>query len=191
MKKITIVVLVFLLSAGASFAEGEKTSPFRFDADLGANLCLGGLYPYGEAIFVWQPVSLLAIGASADAYFGINAKDLWLAPLARIELGWFYVTGGPAFLLTPPDRARWMYPDLKQNTGVYFGLGLSHGLIRLGPGKLGFDARASYAFAPIQYSMDADNIFAALAKGIALAIVDVFAGIRLGGGITYSLPIGS
>lgn len=191
MKKgiVAVFVLALITCAGTLLAD-ETAAPFRLDADLGANACLAGLYPYGEATFVWAPNSFFAIGASVDAYIGLTAMDVWIAPLARVELGWFYVTGGPAFLLTPLDHGTWMYPSLDANMGIYLGLGISHGLIKLGPGSLGFDARLSYAFAPVEFTPTSDNILGALFQSMAVAIVDVFAGIRLGAGLTYSLPIG-
>jgi hypothetical protein len=197
MKKAVIVLSIIVLASFSvsAFAEDDP-APFRVDANLGANLCIGGLYPYLEGVFVWKPIPFIGLGAGVDSYIGLNAKDLWLAPLARVELGWFYLTGGPSFLLTPPDRAVYLYPELKNNTGIYLGLGLSHGILQLGPGKLGFDARLSYAFAPIPNPEvpETDNIVqaivAAMVTGIFAAYVDVLAGIRLGAGVTYSLPIG-
>lgn len=191
MKRFTLVFSIAALIAlsAAGFAEGS--APFRADANIGANLCLGGLYPYGEAVFVWKPLAFVGIGAGLDTYIGLTAGDLWLAPLARLELGWFYLTGGPSFLLTPLDHDEWIYPTLENDTGVYFGLGLSHGFLPIGPGKLGFDARLSYAFAPIPYpEQDTDNLLAAIFQGMAAAIVDVMAGVRFGAGVVYSVPIG-
>jgi|GEM_PF-3046393 hypothetical protein len=186
MKKIVIVALALALCAGASAAEEAEEGDFRVDLGLGADICLAGFYPWTNLNFVWKP-DLLGLGAGVEAYIGVNdARDAWLAPYLRLELGILYLAGGPAFLLTPLDRSAFILIEMEPNLGAYLRLGLAKAFLPLGPGKLGFDAHLGFSSAPIPIP-DADNWLGAIVAAMAAVYVDIFASIKLGGGLTYSI----
>ena len=97
MKRLVLLFLCLLVAVGA-FA-GEKGP--RFDIEGGAALSLYSTYVSVTPEIMYD-MGLLAVGVGVKNYFGIPFHDIYTAPYALVELGWFYLGAGASFMIKAP-----------------------------------------------------------------------------------------
>jgi hypothetical protein len=137
MRKLLLMLLLFSLVLPV-FAEEERG--LRVDASAGYTGSINSSFisVRPEALYDF---GLLALGGGVNTLFGLTYSDIYIAPYAGFELGWFYLNGGAVFELAPPDpdAAPNGYVEADTALSPYFTLGANAAFLPIGPGKLGFD----------------------------------------------------
>lgn len=198
MKKI-IFILILITSLTPSFAEIAKTNKKDNGIRIDGGIALSG--SIHSSFFTINPEVLydfgfLAVGVGVNTMFGLTFSDIYIAPYAELELGWFYLAGGAIFeLKTPvPDSEKAPAGFIKSEDGSeispYIVIGANAAIIPLETGAIGIDINLGFipTATPIQVVDNSDNFLANLIGSIFISLISAsFDSIKAGGSIYYTV----
>lgn len=195
MKKMIVIILFLLLAAGLFAADPG----IRVDVDAGPALSLFSVYLNATPAVMYD-FGLPAVGIGLRNYIGLSFGDIYTAPHALVELGWFYAGFGASFMLKAPNpetnEAGFAIPEPDEEEGPGFlpflTLGIAPPLVPLGPGKLGLDIYADFlaTASPVVVAEDPENPVGSIIGTIFItAITAVYNMFKFGVSVTYSVQL--
>ena len=183
--KARTLALVLLIVTVASVSAQEEPGPVRLGLSAQVTASVFAVQPtlntYGAYRF-----GAFGLGAGLKTWFPGTYTGLFLAPHARVELGWFYLGGGPLILLEQADSPEWT--TLDTNTTYFATLGLEIPVIRFGSAQIGVDTGFDFSVTPSPVIVtDTGNFFADFIATIVTTVVGAAANTIKGNlGISYS-----
>jgi hypothetical protein len=190
-----IVLLILSTPLIAQEKEGDQEgsrSYIKADTSIQASLSVKNQFLAVGASAVYR-FGFLGLGAGVKSYFGLSLPENRIAPYARLELGRFYLGGGPAFAA---PRATTDQGYVEVGDSMLLTAGFAPTFVQLGPGRLGLDASVDFlptSHEVIQVEVSDEQGFLAyilasiIANVAANAAVFVVNTTKISLGATYSI----
>ena len=118
---------------------------------------------------------------------GLRYADAYLAGFARLDIGWVYLSAG----ISVPVKGPREQPGLVITTpvaGPYLALGLAHGFIPLGTGKLGLDVGAEALFTAVGVD-PGDDAGSAVGSVIGAVLLSIFGAVKVQVSVLYEMRL--
>ena len=180
------VVLIVCLTAGLAGAQEAREARWEIDAGAGASIALTSAYITVSGSASFKP-RVMGIGIAAKALAGLSYADMYLAAWGRVDIGWLYLGGGVALPVKPPREDTGLTLTTPV-VGPYLALGLAHGFIPMGPGKLGLDLGAEAFFSVVGVE-PGEDVGSAIGSGIAAVLLSLFGAVKVTASVIYEVRL--
>mgnify|MGYP000032388656 CR=1 FL=1 len=182
MKHGIVVCIIILFMLVPVFS--QDLSPWQIGANVQYIPSANIQYMTADA-FALINGGFFSIGGGIKNYFGLDQACYFISPYVRAELGWFYMGGGPLFLVTQPEESG--FATISGGVSFLAMLGAAIPIWKHDYGKLVINIGLDASMTPARTIIpESDNIIAAIfASIISTAVNSIFNIVKLTIGIGY------